>query len=33
VSNTAGAFKSYTNKEDAMKKAKEINDKVFKYLK
>lgn len=33
VSNTAGAFKSYTNKEDAMEKAKEINDKVFEYLK
>ena len=33
VSNTAGAFKSYTSKEDAMKKAKEINDKIFEYLK
>ena len=33
VSNTAGAFKSYTNKDDAMKKAKEINDKILDYLK
>ena len=33
VSNTVGAFKSYTNKEDAMKKAKEINDMVLKHLK
>ena len=33
VSNTAGAFKSYTNKEDAMEKAKEINNKIFEYLK
>lgn len=33
VSNTAGAFKSYTNKEEAMKKAKEINNKIFEYLK
>jgi hypothetical protein len=33
VSNTAGAFKSYTNKEDAMEKAKEINRLVFSYLK
>lgn len=33
VSNTAGAFKSYSNKEEAMKKSKEINEKVFEYLK
>jgi dGTP triphosphohydrolase len=33
VSNTAGAFKSFTNKEDAMKTSKEINAKVFGYLK
>lgn len=33
VSNSAGAFKSYTNKKEAMKKAKEINEKVFEYLK
>lgn len=33
VSNTAGAFKSFTNKEEAMKKSKEINEKVFEYLK
>lgn len=33
VSNTAGAFKSYTNKEEAMAKAKEINNKIFEYLK
>ena len=33
VSNTAGAFKSFTNKEDAMKTSKEINTKVFGYLK
>ena len=33
VSNTAGAFKSYTNKEDAMEKSKEINNKIFEYLK
>lgn len=33
VSNTAGAFKSFTNKEDAMKTSKEINEKVFGYLK
>lgn len=32
VSNTAGAFKSYNNKEEAMKKSKEINEKVFEYL-
>lgn len=33
VSNTAGAFKSFTNKEDALKISKEINEKVFGYLK
>lgn len=33
VSNTAGAFKSFTNKEDALKSSKEINAKVFEYLK
>lgn len=33
VSNTAGAFKSYTNKDEAMKKANEINTKIFEYLK
>lgn len=33
VSNTAGAFKSFTNKEDAMKTSKEINEEVFGYLK
>lgn len=33
VSNTAGAFKSFTNKEDALKSSKEINVKVFEYLK
>lgn len=33
VSNTAGAFKSFTNKDDAMKTSKEINEKVFEYLK
>lgn len=33
VSNTAGAFKSYTSKEDAMEKSKEINNKIFEYLK
>lgn len=33
VSNTAGAFKSFTNKEDALKASKEINTKVFGYLK
>ena len=32
VSNTAGAFKSFINKDDAMKKSKEINEKVFEYL-
>lgn len=33
VSNTAGAFKSFTNKEEAIKEAEEINTDVFKYLK
>lgn len=33
VSNTLGAFKSFTNKEDALKLSKEINEKVFNYLK
>ena len=33
VSNGAGAFKSYINKDDAMEKVKEINSKVFEYLK
>lgn len=32
VSNTAGAFKSYTDKDEALKASKEINDKVFGYL-
>lgn len=33
VSNTAGAFKSFTNKDEAMKTSKEINEKVFGFLK
>lgn len=33
VSNSVGAFKSYVNKEDALKKANEINSKIFEYLK
>ena len=33
VSNTLGAFKSFTNKEDALRLSKEINEKVFGYLK
>lgn len=33
VSNTAGAFKSFTTKDDALKSSKEINVKVFEYLK
>lgn len=33
VSNTLGAFKSFKNKEDALKLSKEINDKIFEYLK
>lgn len=33
VSNTAGAFKSFTNKDEAMETSKEINEKVFGFLK
>lgn len=33
VSNTAGAFKSFVNKDEALKTSKEINEKVFGYLK
>lgn len=33
VSNTLGAFKSFTNKEDALKLSKKINKKIFEYLK
>lgn len=33
VSNTAGAFKSYIDKDEALKASKKINDKVFGYLK
>lgn len=33
VSNSAGAFESFVTKEDALKKAKEINDKILEYLK
>lgn len=33
VSNTLGAFKSFTNKEDALELSKEINKKIFEYLK
>lgn len=33
VSNTAGAFKSFTDKDDALKVSKEINEEVFGYLK
>lgn len=33
VSNTAGAIKSFTDKDDALKASKEINTKVFGYLK
>lgn len=32
VSNTAGMFKSFTNKEEAIKFAKNINEKVANYL-
>lgn len=32
VSNSAGTYKSFTNKEDAMNLAEEINLKVIKYL-
>ena len=33
VSNTAGAFKSFTDKEEAMKYSKKINKEVLEYLK
>ena len=33
VSNPYGAFKSYTNKEEAVKYAKEVNEKILKYYK
>ena len=33
VSNTAGAFKSFTDKEEAMEYSKNINKEVFEYLK
>lgn len=33
VSNTAGAFKSFIDKDEALKTSKEINEKVFGYLK
>lgn len=33
VSNPYGVFKSYTNKEDAVKYAEEINEKILKYYK
>lgn len=33
VSNTAGAFKSFADKDKAMKTSKEINEKVFGFLK
>lgn len=33
VSNTAGAFKSFIDKDEALKASKEINEKVFGYLK
>ena len=33
VSNTAGAFKSFTDKEEAMEYSKKINKEVFNYLK
>ena len=33
VSNTAGAFKSFTNKDDAMEYSKKINKEVLEYLK
>lgn len=32
VSNTAGMFKSFTNKEEAIKFAKDINEKIENYL-
>ena len=33
VSNTAGAFKSFVNKDEAMEYSKNINKEVFNYLK
>ena len=33
VTNTAGAMKSFTNKDEAMKYSRDINKKVFEYLK
>lgn len=33
VSNTAGAFKSFTDKEEALNYSKKINKEVFEYLK
>lgn len=33
VSNTAGAFKSFTDKKEAMEYSKKINKEVFEYLK
>ena len=33
VSNTAGAFKSFVNKDEAMDYSKNINKEVFNYLK
>ena len=33
VSNSAGAYTSFTNKEEALKVAEEINNKVLEYLK
>lgn len=33
VSNPYGVFKSYTNKEEAVKYAKEVNEKILKYYK
>lgn len=33
VSNTAGAFKSFTDKDEAMEYSKKINKEVFNYLK
>lgn len=33
VTNTAGAMKSFTDKDEAMKYSKNINKKVFEYLK
>lgn len=33
VSNPYGVFKSYTNKDEAVKYAKEVNEKILKYYK